>query len=115
MPQIDPDNRHVLEPLFAPCTLLRVIIDAVLEQGYGTAVADSEQEPEVALLALDVHAVLGGRPDHPFARELIQGLSPALIVPGSDAWRRAVILHYATADARSENETLNRQVSLEID
>ena len=91
MPQIDPDNRYVLEELFAPCKLLRVIIDAVLEQGYGTAVADSEQKPEVGLLTLDVHAVLGGRPDHPFARELIQGLSPVLIVPGSDAWRRAVI------------------------
>ena len=33
----------------------------------------------------------------------------------TDTWRRAVILHYATADARSENENLNRQVSLEID
>lgn len=33
----------------------------------------------------------------------------------SDTWRRAIIFHYATAHARSENEALNEQVSLEID
>ena len=33
----------------------------------------------------------------------------------TDSWRRAVILHYATARARSEKEQLNEQISLEID
>lgn len=30
-------------------------------------------------------------------------------------WRKAIIFHYSTSDARSQNETLNEQVSLEID
>jgi ectoine hydroxylase-related dioxygenase (phytanoyl-CoA dioxygenase family) len=30
-------------------------------------------------------------------------------------WRRALIFHYATSESRSENETLNEQVTLEID
>jgi ectoine hydroxylase-related dioxygenase (phytanoyl-CoA dioxygenase family) len=33
----------------------------------------------------------------------------------SQTWRKALIFHYATSAARSENETLNEQVSLEID
>lgn len=33
----------------------------------------------------------------------------------SDTWRRAIIFHYATTDARSQNESLNEQISLEID
>jgi hypothetical protein len=30
-------------------------------------------------------------------------------------WRRALILHYSTADARSEHARLNEEVSLAID
>jgi len=30
-------------------------------------------------------------------------------------WRRALIMHYAASDARSENEQLNKEVSMEID
>ena len=33
----------------------------------------------------------------------------------SDKWRKAIIFHYATSDARSDKEELNEQVSLEID
>lgn len=33
----------------------------------------------------------------------------------SDVWRRAVIFHYATSEARSEHDALNQQVTLEID
>ena len=33
----------------------------------------------------------------------------------TDTWRKAVIFHYATSDASSEKESLNEQVSLEID
>ncbi len=33
----------------------------------------------------------------------------------SKTWRKAIIFHYATSDARSQNETLNEQISLEID
>ena len=33
----------------------------------------------------------------------------------TDTWRKAVIFHYATADACSANERLNQEVSLEID
>jgi ectoine hydroxylase-related dioxygenase (phytanoyl-CoA dioxygenase family) len=33
----------------------------------------------------------------------------------TDTWRRALILHFTTADAHSEHERLNEQVSLEID
>jgi hypothetical protein len=33
----------------------------------------------------------------------------------SNSWRRSVQLHYAGSDARSQNEHLNEQVSLEID
>ncbi len=33
----------------------------------------------------------------------------------SKNWRKAIIFHYATSEARSENEELNEQISLEID
>lgn len=33
----------------------------------------------------------------------------------TDTWRRALIFHYAAADALSERESLNQEVSLEID
>jgi len=33
----------------------------------------------------------------------------------SDRWRKAIIFHYSTSDAKSEKEELNKQVSLEID
>jgi 2-oxoglutarate-dependent dioxygenase len=33
----------------------------------------------------------------------------------TDTWRRALILHYSTADARSDHQRLNDEVSLEID
>lgn len=33
----------------------------------------------------------------------------------TDTWRRALILHYATTESRSENEQHNKEISLEID
>ena len=33
----------------------------------------------------------------------------------TDTWRKAVIFHFSTAEARSEKEPLNQQVSLQID
>ncbi|MCZ6633190.1 MAG: phytanoyl-CoA dioxygenase family protein, partial [bacterium] len=33
----------------------------------------------------------------------------------TDTWRKALILHYSTSEARSEREPLNDQVSLEMD
>lgn len=33
----------------------------------------------------------------------------------TDTWRKALILHYATSESRSQREQLNREVSLEID
>ncbi len=36
-------------------------------------------------------------------------------VNNSNTWRRSVQLHYAGSDARSDNEKLNEEVSLEID
>ena len=33
----------------------------------------------------------------------------------SDRWRKAIIFHYSTSDAKSEREELNEQVSMEID
>lgn len=33
----------------------------------------------------------------------------------SDTWRKAIIFHYSTSDAKSEREELNEQISLEID
>jgi phytanoyl-CoA hydroxylase len=33
----------------------------------------------------------------------------------TDTWRKAIIFHYATSDAHSQNESLNEQVSLAID
>ena len=33
----------------------------------------------------------------------------------TETWRKAVIFHFSTSDAKSENEPLNNQISLEID
>ena len=33
----------------------------------------------------------------------------------TNTWRKALILHYATSDSRSEREQLNNEISLEID
>ena len=93
---IDPDHRDRLAGLFANHKRYRVIIDAVLEQGYGTAIADSEYGPEVGLLQLGAFTILGGRPDHPFTHDLIRDLSCTMIIPESDAWSDIVTQIHGT-------------------
>ena len=93
---IDPDKRAVLVELFAAHTRQRVIIDAVLEQGHGQAIADSASAPQVALLTLADFAIPAGNPDHPLARALIKDLSPTLIVPASAAWHQLVLQIHGT-------------------
>ncbi len=91
MVPIKPEKRHALTELFAHYPWQRVIIDAVLEEGYGSVAADSEEEPEVALLKLDILAMPAGNLDHPLARDFIQELSDSLILAESEAWRQAII------------------------
>ncbi len=93
---ISPDHRDRLAGLFSSHKRYRVIIDAVLEQGYGTAIADSENGPEVGLVQLGAFTILGGRPDHPFTHDLIRDLSHTMIIPESGAWSDIVIKIHGT-------------------
>ena len=93
---IAPDHRNRLAGLFSSHKRYRVIIDAVLERGYGTAIADSENGPEVGLVQLGAFTILGGRPDHPFTHDLIRDLSYTMIIPESGAWSDIVIKIHGT-------------------
>ena len=88
---IDPGKREALTGLFANHRRQRVLIDAVLGHLFGTAVAGSETEPEVAMLRIGFCTLLGGNPEHPVAYELIKDLSRTSIISDTEAWCNTVL------------------------
>jgi GNAT superfamily N-acetyltransferase len=88
MRQIAADERNKLTGLFANHKRMRMVIDAVLEGQFGTAFADTEDEPQLAQLTLrKAFQVFGGDSQHPLAREVLQNLPMSFVLLDSDAWR----------------------------
>ena len=88
---LDPENRSVLTPLFSTHRRQRVIVDAVIDQGYGKAIADTEDHPEIALLELDIFTILSGNPQHTLAADLIQTMSETMFIPECKGWKNLMI------------------------
>ena len=91
---IDPDNRRVLAALFANHKRQRVIIDAVIEQGHGTAFANAEDYPQVGLLKFGYFTLLAGDPEHAVHSDVIQSLAGTMFIPEFEGWKNTVIRAY---------------------
>ena len=73
--EVASENRQFLTDLFAQNKQHRVIIDAAFDHGFGTFYADSETEPEVAMLRIGVFTQFGGDLQHPALHDLLEGVS----------------------------------------
>lgn len=88
---VAPDRRSVLAGLFAGHKRQRILIDGGLEGRYGTAMADSAQEPRLARLTVAAFTMCAGDPGHPVASEIITHLPGTIFVPETEAWRDLMI------------------------
>ena len=86
-----PGHRSILAPLFKNHIRQRVVIDSVLEQPWGRAIADSDTRPQIARLQLAGFTMFAGDPEHPLAPKIISDHPTALIIAETDAWK-AIIL-----------------------
>ncbi len=91
---ITPDSRSGLAPLFAGHRRQRVIIDAVIGHGYGSALADSASNPEVVVLKFGYFTLLAGNQDSALASGFLRELSDTMFIPECDLWRDLVIAFY---------------------
>jgi hypothetical protein len=91
MIEIPFSNRTPLTPLFANHTRQRVLIDAILEQPYGQAFADSESDPQIARLQLGVFKIFAGDANHALAQQTIKTCPGGLLIAESDAWRVRIL------------------------
>lgn len=92
--KIDPANRRILSDLFAQYKRQRVIIDAVIDYGYGTAYTDSANSPKVALLKFGYFSLLAGDPKIAITSGLVRELSDTMFIPECDSWRDIVMAFY---------------------
>ena len=96
--QIAPENRSCVAPLFAGHQRQRVLIDAVFDHSFGTVVADSETEPEIAVVQIEVFTLVGGDPDHKSLGDILEGLKETVVIPESDAWETTLAHWLGEAD-----------------
>ena len=86
MIELAPHNRNLLAPLFSEHKQLRTVIDAILQNGMGTAVTDDPIHPQIAKLTLGFD-FLGGDATHPAAIDLVSGLVGETAVLPNKQWR----------------------------
>lgn len=91
---LGPDSRGSLDGLFAGNRRQRVIIDAVISYGYGTAFADSASSPTVALLKFGYFTLLAGDQDSATESGLLRELSDTMFIPESDSWQELILGFY---------------------
>jgi GNAT superfamily N-acetyltransferase len=88
--ELDSHNRASLRSLFDRYPCLHGVVAAVIEGGMGRVFADAQDEPQVALAALDFY-LLAGDPLHANAPLLFNQLQPGnVVVPPTPAWRQLV-------------------------
>jgi GNAT superfamily N-acetyltransferase len=83
-------KREALRPLFQTHIRQRVVIDALLEQPYGDAVADRETRPHIARLHLGAFTFFAGDPNHPLSEQLITSSPEGLLIAETDAWQARI-------------------------
>jgi len=93
--EIAVDRRGKLAGLFAHHKRMRIMIEAVLEGQFGTALADAEDEPRLAQLSIKgIFHMFGGDPQHPLAHEMLRNLPLSFVLLDSDAWRKLLFQIY---------------------
>jgi len=91
MIEIPLQKRAVLAPLFQKHKRQRVVIDAILEQPYGQAFADSEHTPQIARLQLGAFKLFAGDPNHPFAEHFIKTSPRGVLIAETDHWKNRIL------------------------
>jgi RimJ/RimL family protein N-acetyltransferase len=91
MIEIPFEKRATLAPLFQRHIRQRVIIDAILEQPYGQAFSDSENNPQIARLQLGAFKLFAGDPHHPLAEKLITTSPRGLLITETDTWKNRIL------------------------
>lgn len=91
---LQPLEREPLRALFAENRRDRVLIECVLEDHLGEAIADSAEAPSVARLDYGVFTILGGDPQHPKALDLIRYKPIHFVSPESTEWSRLIKSEY---------------------
>lgn len=92
MKQPGDPSRAALEALFRDHTLLRAVIEAVLEGRGGRVLTLRSDAPRAALLDFGCYRVPGGDPSSQEARDLLSALvGPCeIVVPNVDGWRERI-------------------------
>src|ERR1700745_860322 len=94
---LDSDNRASLRKLFDRYPCLHGSVAAVIEGGMGSAFADAQEQPCVALAVLDFY-FLAGDPLHAKALLLFKQLQPGnVVIAPTPAWRQLVAATYQGA------------------
>ena len=91
MKTLSPDQRHNLTSLFQHHKRQRVIIDAILQQPYGQALADSQANPQLARLHLGIFTLFAGNPNHPKAEMLIRTSHRGLLIAETEEWKKRIL------------------------
>lgn len=92
--EIDPTNRGLLSDLFVHHKRQRVIIDAVIDNGYGNAYADSKNSPAVALLKFGYFSLLAGDQARAVAAGFVQETAGTMFIPECDSWHNLIKAFY---------------------
>ena len=97
---VPPDSRGLLRDLFSGCPGLRGCVAAMLDGGWGTALVDDPEKPEIALLQSPTKALtfFAGEPIRDYVETQLSGF---LIVPNED-W--AALLRQILGDRLGSGE-----------
>jgi GNAT superfamily N-acetyltransferase len=114
MKQISPAKRNNLAGLFTNHKRVRMLVEAVLEGQFGTALADAEREPQVAQLSIGPFKAFGGDSQHPLAREMLQNLPPSFVLLDSDAWRE-LLFQIHGGQVKTQSRTAFSSAALDVE
>lgn len=89
-------DRKKLYCLFKNHTRDTVIMNCVLEGHYGTAHADSINDPKIARLDSGAFTILGGDPNNPLVDELLDIKPIYYTTPENSTWKSTIIKKYGT-------------------
>jgi RimJ/RimL family protein N-acetyltransferase len=91
MIEVSIQNRSSLAPLFQYHKRQRVVIDAILEQPYGQALADQVPSPQIARLHLGAFTLFAGNPNHPLAKQFITTSPSKVLIAETDDWKSRIL------------------------
>lgn len=91
MIQVPIEKRSLLKFLIQNHVRQRVIIDAIIENPYGTVFTDTETSPNIARFQLGAFKIFAGDPDHPQAETYITTCPAGLVIPETEAWKNRIL------------------------